>query len=166
VLLPGLSPLMPVVNTSDLDNAIRTAAYDLQRRARNRRKVIFVVSNGVASFSERHDYPETRKFLLENGIVVYGIGQGNSWLFRKVDPIKKYAGPTGGEVFYPWKTRAFAETYARISEAARNQYVLGYISTNKAEGEDFRGISVRLSNERHFAGHVRHRRGYYARPEN
>lgn len=162
VLLPGLSPLMPVVNTSDLDNAIRTAAYDLQRRARNRRRVIFVVSNGVASFNERHDYPETKKFLLENGVVVYGVGQGNSFLFRKVDPIKKYAEPTGGEIFYPWKTRAFTETYQRISEAARNQYVLGYTSQNKAEEETYRKISVRLTNKHHLVGRIRHRGGYYA----
>src|SRR5262249_3065167 len=31
----------PMLFPSRLDNAIRTAAYDLQRRARNRRKVIF-----------------------------------------------------------------------------------------------------------------------------
>jgi Ca-activated chloride channel family protein len=165
VLLPGLSPLMPVVNTSDLDNAIRTAAYDLQRRARNRRKVIFVVCNGVVSFSDRHDYPETKKLLLENGIVVYGIGQGNSFLFRKVDPIKKYAGPTGGEIFYPWKTRAFAETYQRISEAARNQYVLGYTPQTRVQEETYRKITVRLTSEHHPVGHVRHRGGYYAIPQ-
>ena len=164
VVLPGLSKLMPVVNDSDLDNAIMTAAYDLQRRARNRRKVIFVVSNGVVSFSERHDQPETKKFLLEKGIVVYGIGQGNSFLFRKVDPIKKYAGPTGGEVFYPWKTRAFAETYQRISVAARNQYILGYTPQNKAQEETYRRISVRVTNNHHIVGHVRHRAGYYALP--
>ncbi|HEX2522229.1 MAG TPA: VWA domain-containing protein, partial [Terriglobia bacterium] len=66
----------PKLNVTFLDNAILTAAYDLQRRAKNRRKVIFVVSNGIASPAERRAYPDTKKVLLKNGIVVYGIGQG------------------------------------------------------------------------------------------
>ena len=154
-------PYAPKLNTSFLDNAIATAAYDLQRRAKNRRKVIFVVSNGVVSPSERQAYSETRKYLMKNQIVVYGIGQGNSLLFRKVDPLKKYTEPTGGEVLYPWKTRAFTEAYQKVSQAARNQYVLGYVPRDLAEEETYRSISVRVI-QKGFEGRVRHHRGYYA----
>ncbi len=163
LLLPWASPLAfaPVVNTSSLDNAIRTAADDLQRRGRNRRKVIFVVSNGVTSARDRGSYLETRKYLLQNSIVVYGIGQGNSLVFRKVDPLKRYTGPTGGEAFYPWKTKAFSETYQKISEAARNQYVLGYSPQNEQKDGTYRNISVRVTRNG-FAGKVRYRKGYFA----
>jgi VWFA-related protein len=151
----------PKLNTTFLDNAILTAAHDLQRRARNRRKVIFVVSNGIASPAERRAYPDTKKVLLKNGIVVYGIGQGNSFLFRKVDPLKKYTEPTGGEVLYPWKTRAFCEAYQRVSQAARNQYVLGYVPLGLSAEETYRTITVRVI-QKDFDGNVRHRKGYYA----
>jgi VWFA-related protein len=160
-LVDGLTADMPRLNTSFLDNAILTAAYDLQRRARNRRKVIFVVSNGIASPAERRAYPDTKKVLLKNGIVVYGIGQGNSFLFRRVDPLKKYTEPTGGEVLYPWKTRAFCEAYQRVSQAARNQYVLGYVPLGLSAEETYRTITVRVI-QKDFDGNVRHRKGYYA----
>ena len=161
ITVPTTLAYAPKLNTTFLDNAILTATYDLQRRARNRRKVIFVVSNGMSSPAERAAYPETKKVLLKNGIVVYGIGQGNSFLFRKVDPLKKYAEPTGGEVFYPWKTRAFSEAYQRVSQAARNQYVLGYVPHGLTEEETYRTITVRVI-QKDFEGSVRHREGYYA----
>jgi VWFA-related protein len=161
IRVAGLSKNMPRLNTSFLDNAIMTAAYDLTRRAQDRRKVILVASNGVVSPSERRNYPQTRKYLIQNDILVYGIGLGNSTLFRKVDPLKKYAEPTGGEVLYPWKTRAFAETYQKISQAARNQYVLGYVPQNLVQPETYRSIEVRVLREG-WECKVRHRKGYFA----
>jgi len=97
----------------------------------------------------------------QNSIAVYGIGAGNSLLFKKVDPLRKYADSTGGRVFYPWKTRGFAETYQRISETARNQYVLGYVQSNDLKDGEYRSIVVRL-NRAGFAGKVRNRKSYYA----
>jgi VWFA-related protein len=151
----------PRLNTSFLDNAISAAAHDLQSRAAYRRKLIFVVSNGVTSAAERQTFTETRRFLIENSIAVYGIGTGNSLLFKKIDPLKKYAESTGGRVFYPWKTRGLAETYQGISETARNQYVLGYVPNNDLKDGGYRSIGVRL-NRPEFAGRLRHRKGYYA----
>ena len=119
------------------------------------------MSNGVTSAAERQTFAETRRVLIQNSIVVYGIGAGNSLLFRKVDPLKKYADATGGRVFYPWKTRGFAETYQRISETARNQYVLGYVPTNNPKDGGYRSIAVRLKRPE-FAGKIRCRKGYYA----
>ena len=46
--------------------------------------MIFIVSNGVTSARDRGTYPETKKYLLQNGILVYGIGQGNSLIFRRM----------------------------------------------------------------------------------
>src|SRR5262245_25900586 len=151
----------PFLNTSFLDTAISDAAHDLQRRGKDRRKVIFVVSNGVTSAAERQTFAETRRFLLEKSVVVYGIGAGNSLLFRRVDPLKKYTDATGGEVFYPWKTGSFAETYHKISETARNQYLLGYVPANELKDGGYRAITVRLTRSG-FAGKVRHRKGYFA----
>jgi VWFA-related protein len=151
------------VNTTSLDRAIRTAAHDLQRRGKNHRRVIFAVSYGMTSASERQTYKQTKRYLLQNGIVVYGLGQGNSFLFRKVDPLKKYTEPTGGEVFYPFKHRAFSETYQKISETARNQYILGYMPRNEVKEITYRRITVRVV-RRESVANVRNRDGYYAVP--
>ena len=161
VMAPTSLAYAPRLNTSFLDNAISAAAHDLERRGAHRRKVIFVVSNGVTSAAERQTFAETRRLLIQNSIAVYGIGAGNSLLFKKVDPLRKYADSTGGRVFYPWKTRGFAETYQRISETARNQYVLGYVQSNDLKDGEYRSIVVRL-NRAGFAGKVRNRKGYYA----
>jgi VWFA-related protein len=153
----------PMIFPSSLDNAVMTAALDLQRRGVNRRKVVFVVCNGVTSIPDRKSYSQTKRYLLQNGIVVYGLGQGNSLLFRKVDSLKKYTEPTGGEVFYPFRHRAFSETYQRISQAARNQYVLGYMPDNEVKEVTYRRITVRVVG-RESVANVRNREGYYAVP--
>ncbi len=166
VLGPGL-PLLdyaPVIYASHLDSAIMAAVYDLQRRPKSRRKIIFVVSNGVVAASDRQSYPTTKRYLLNHSITVYGIGQGNSFLFRKVDPLKKYAEPTGGEVFYPIKRKAFSEAYQKISETARNQYILGYVPQVKGKAPGYRRIRVRVT-RKGFVGNVRSRQGYYAGPQ-
>jgi VWFA-related protein len=159
--IDGLTADAPRLNTSFLDDAISTAAHDLQRRGRNRRKVIFVVSNGVTSGAERQTFTDTRRFLMQNSIVVYGLGAGNSLLFRKIDPLKKYTDSTGGKVFYPWKTGSFSETYRRISETARNQYLLGYVPVNDLKNGGYRSITVRLTRPE-FGGRISHRKGYLA----
>jgi VWFA-related protein len=163
IVVPSSLAYAPMIFPSWLDNAIMTAASDLQRRGANRRKVVFVICNGVTSIPDRKTYPQTKQYLLQNGIVVYGIGQGNSSLFRKVDPLKKYTEPTGGEVFYPFRHRAFSETYQKISETARNQYVLGYMPHNEVEEITYRSIIVKVT-KKEFAGTVRSRKGYYALP--
>jgi VWFA-related protein len=163
IVVPTSLAYAPMIVPSWLDNAVMTAASDLQRRGANRRKVVFVVSNGVTSIPDRKTYPQTKQFLLQNGILVYGLGQGNSWLFRKVDPLKKYTEPTGGEVFYPFRHRAFSETYQKISETARNQYVLGYMPHNEVDEITYRSIIVKVT-KNEFTGTVRSRKGYYALP--
>jgi VWFA-related protein len=163
IVVPTSLAYAPVIFPSWLDNAVMTAASDLHRRGANRRKVVFVICNGVNSIPDRKTYPQTKQYLLQNGIVVYGIGQGNSLLFRKVDPLKKYTEPTGGEVFYPFRHRAFSETYQKISETARNQYVLGYMPHNEVDEMTYRSITVQVA-KKEFTGTVRSRKGYYALP--
>jgi len=127
-----------------LNDAILEAAYALQPRGKERRKIIFVVSNGVVSTSDKKRYLETKEYPLRNQIIVFCIGQGNSSLFRKVDPLRKYTEPTGGEVLYPWRAGAFAAAYQKVSQSARNRYVLGYTPANLGQ-ETCRKIEVRVT---------------------
>ena len=67
--------------------------------------------------------------LQQREITVFGIAQGASMLYRRLNTLTRYANPTGGAVFYPVKNSGFAETYQKITQMARNKYVLGFMPT-------------------------------------
>jgi hypothetical protein len=74
-----------------------------------------------------------------------------------------YSKATGGEAWFPDSQSDLELCYSLSTEAARNQYVLGYVSTNKrpAVGVTFREIKVQVARS---GVEVRHRKGYYQTP--
>ncbi len=159
----GRVPPPKTLNTH-IDDAVFTAAQELRRRSRNRRKVIVMISNGQNAPGNRNSYESTLEAILSSEIVVYGIAQGTALLYRKMNSLTKYAHSTGGAVFYPVKSGSFPGTYQKIAQMARNQYVLGYVPQNDVEKVTFRRISVRIKNKEIKAGNVRNRKGYYSVP--
>ena len=102
--------------------------------------------------------------VLSSDIAIYGIAQGSALLYRKLNTLTKYAGATGGAVFYPVRTSAFSDSYQKITQMARNQYVLGYVPQNEVHKVTFRRISVKVKNVEVKGANVRSRKGYYAVP--
>jgi VWFA-related protein len=145
-----------------LNDAIFTAASDLTKRERDRRKIVLDISNGETNGSD-HSFDETVRTLLEAGIEVYAIGLDSTFLTRKVSVLADYAKTTGGDVYFVRSVQSLEQSYAQSTEQARNQYVLGYISTNKVSGTEpvFRDIEVKVAK----AGlETLHRKGYYQYP--
>jgi VWFA-related protein len=139
-----------------LNDAILQAAQDLARRGPTRRKVLFVISDGMESGSSA-GYREVLKVLLSRQITVYGVGVGNAALpgygqAQQVhipgmgygDILPKYASATGGEVFNEFGQRAIEQAYSRLTEEARNQYTIGY-STRATASSAYRSIEVRVN---------------------
>ena len=62
-----------------LNDAILKAALDLAKRPRERRKVIFIISDG-REYHSNASYRDVLKVLLSNNIMVYAIGVGGSAL--------------------------------------------------------------------------------------
>ncbi|PYV43963.1 MAG: hypothetical protein DMG06_08565 [Acidobacteria bacterium] len=147
-----------------IDDAVFAASQELRRRAKERRKVIIIISNGQNAPGNRNSYESTMESVLTSDIVLYGIGQGSALLGRKFNTLTKYADATGGAVFYPMKTSSFSDSYQRIAQMARNQYVLGYVPPNDVQKVTFRRISVRVKNLEVKVSNVRSRKGYYAIP--
>ena len=56
--------------------------------------------------------------------------------------LKKLAHETGGRVLYPNSFGQLNDVYAEVAEELRNQYTLGYISTNKKKDGNYRRIAV------------------------
>lgn len=76
--------------------------------------------------------------------------------------LRKLAYETGGRVLYPNSFGQLDNIYAQVDEELRNQYTVGYISTNKMKDGSYRRIEVRV-NEPDAA--VSARPGYYAPDE-
>ena len=117
----------------------------LRDRGRDRRKIIFLISNG-ANGKNRMTYEETIQLLLSGDISVYSIAVGSSLPLLKqgTSLLAKYATATGGDFFYASKQRDLERLYAKVAEEARTQYTIAYVPHNPAGKKDYHSIEVRI----------------------
>jgi VWFA-related protein len=153
-----VDPTDPTVQTAIkesvvLNDAILTAAQELAKRDRTRRKVIFVISDGREVGSSA-SYADVMRVLLSRQIGVYGVGVEAVPLYNKVNKVRvpglgygnilpKYASATGGDVFTEISADAIETAYGRLTEEARNQYTLGY-TARATPSSAYRTIEVRV----------------------
>jgi VWFA-related protein len=146
--------------TKALDDAVYQAAQLLKDRARGRRKIIFLLSDGInAPKFNKFKYSDVLKELLRNDIAVFSIGVGSAYFDRRFEHLSKYAHDTGGDVFYGLKSKAMEELYTRLTEEARNQYTIEYSPENTDNEETYHSIEVRVKRE---GLSVTARQGYYS----
>ena len=149
-------------STKALDDAVYAAAQLLKERdpERQRRKIIFLISDGVNGPKVNvNNYDTVLKELLRYNIAVYGVGVGGAFFERKFERLSKYAHDTGGDVYYGLKSRAIEELYARVTEEARNQYTLAYAPSGTDRGAEHHSIEVRVRRQ---GLTILAREGYYA----
>lgn len=155
-----------------LNDAVLEAALDLARRPADRRKILFVISDGRESGSNA-SYAEVLKVLLTRQISVYGMGVGSAAIpgYSQLERIRipgmgygnilpKYASATGGYVYNEFTQDAIEQTYARVTEEARNQYTIGY-NTRATPSSSHRTIEVRVDRP---GLKIYAREGYYPLP--
>ena len=148
--------------TKALDDAVYASAQLLKDRdpERRRRKIILLISDGVNGLrANKFNYDITIRELLRYNIAVYGIGVGSAYFDRRFERLSKYAHDTGGDVYYAMKSRAMEELYSRVTEEARNQYVLAYAPTGTNRGTEYHSIEVRVKRE---GLTILAREGYYS----
>jgi VWFA-related protein len=139
-----------------LNDAVLRAAIDLSHRDRQRRKIIFIVSDGREQGSIA-SYSDVLKVLLSNEVAVYSIAIDASAIpgYNKLGRIRfprqgtgnilpKYSAATGGEVYSEFNQDSIERAYAQVTEQARNQYTIGYSSPASAAGT-YRSIEVRVN---------------------
>jgi len=145
--------------TKALDDAVFEASQLLKDRGRDRRKIIFLISDGDNGKTNVNTYGNTVKELLRYGISVYSIGVGSGFYERKFSRLQSYAHDSGGDVYYAAKRKSLEELYSRVTEQARNQYTLGYNPRGNDRGKDYHAVEVRVRRE---GLDVRTREGYYS----
>ncbi len=146
-----------------------TALYDavtegLRRvRESNRdRKVLVVVSDGGDNASKA-SLDQVVKLAEQSSAVIYAIG-----IFDPDDPerntkaLTRLARATGGEAFFPDKLDEVVALCDGIAHDIRNQYTIGYVSTNDKRDDSYRRVRVAARSKDYGRLSVRTRSGYIA----
>ena len=139
-----------------LNDAILAAAKELTSRPVERRRVIYVVSDGK-EYGSKATYKDVLRYLQTNQIAVYGtlVGDSARWgqgyLSRFHLPFTMYDNrlvsyvlQTGGSLDSEKNLNGIEKSYQAIAEEARNQYTLGYYTHEPAFDGKYRSIDVRV----------------------
>jgi len=142
----------------DMDDAVYAAGEMLKSRGRDRRKIIFLISDGNNSRTNEHTLDQTLQLLLKSDISVYSISVGHALGQKESTRLERYATSTGGDTFYAGRERGLENLYASVTEQARNQYTLTFQPQDTDRSKDFHSIEVRV---RRPDLDVTARQGYY-----
>jgi Ca-activated chloride channel family protein len=149
----------------------RTALYDavylgldLIKGAKNDKKALILVTDGEDN-SSRYSPLEVREFAKESDAQIYGIGQEGNLNYGRSE-ITSIVSLTGGRAFFPHSFSELDYYIDLIHSELRNQYLLGYIPTNKVHDGRWRHIKVQLDAPKGLPKLVVNaKEGYYA-PKN
>jgi VWFA-related protein len=145
----------PTKESSVLNDALLRAAIDLSKRPADRRRVIFLISDGLEEGSDA-SYTEVLKVLLTHNISVYALGVDSAAIpiyqrlnrirvpyTRTANILEKYVSATGGQMFAELSKDAIERSYALLTGQARNQYTIGYYAKD-IPSTAYRSIEVRV----------------------
>lgn len=138
-----------------LYDAIWVTVKDLLSKEVGRR-VLVILSDGQDTQSDLSD-DDAIRVAQKQDVIIFGIGVEGDTNFGA---LKGFAKNTGGSFF---RSKAdlqrLREVFSEINKEIKNQYSIGYVSTNPARDGSFREIEIRVRGRNL---RVRHRRGYYA----
>lgn len=158
-----------------LFDAIFTAAQSLANRPLERRRVIYIVSDGK-EYGSKVKEKELIRYLQTNNISVYATLVGDSSLpgmgfldrihlplTMRDDALPRITAVTGGEVDPEFRPRGIENSFARLTETVRTQYTVGYYTHESPLDNRFRHIEIRVMRPNLT---VIAEDGYYPRPRN
>ncbi|HEV2115579.1 MAG TPA: VWA domain-containing protein [Terriglobales bacterium] len=151
----AMAQLPPPRTSHVLNDALLQAAVDLGKRDATRRKVIFIISDGM-DVDSTASYREVMKFLLTHNISVYAVAVSGAAIpgyntaervhipgLGRSNILPKYSAATGGQVFPAFTRNTIEKAYGELTREARNQYTIGY-TTRSAISSAYRDIEVRV----------------------
>lgn len=168
---PAPAPRTPSASRL-MHSAIHEAATALQERDPERQRIILLISDGTVSEPQTsvipgrtiNSFDKNVDLLLKNQIQVYSVDARSALLEKPSGMLDAYAKATGGDVYGGGDESDMAFALRRITEQARTQYVLGYVSTNTPTRLGInRKIEVKVGDPDQRLK-VNHRRGYLQLP--
>lgn len=163
----GLMMRTDARGTSKLRDAGMEAVRYLAREAKNEKKLIVIISDGLDNKSKvKRDFLTAA--LLESNILVYALAQSGNVDVSEVGAAAKELNmlteDTGGFAFHG-ETFANLQRYAeRIVREVQSQYLLTYSPANQNLDQKFRSITLTIEGPKKKEIQVRTKSGYYATP--
>jgi Ca-activated chloride channel homolog len=161
-----------------------TALYDAVylgiqklRQGHNRRKALLLVTDGEDNHS-RYTFDDVKELAKESDIRLFAIGipgyptlkLGSSMIdarkgshYPGQDILQELVDLTGGQAFFTRDLRKLDDFCAKISDSLRNEYVIGYVPTNRAKDGKWRKLHLKVNDVSHVSVHARS--GYNAPKE-
>jgi VWFA-related protein len=156
--------------THTLSDAILAAGKELQTRPKERRRVIYVISDGK-DMRSKASVREVIRFLQGNQETVYGtmVGDAATWgigyldrvhlpLIPQENVLPRYANATGGVLEAQFSAEGMERSFATIAKEIRTQYTLGFYSHLPTLDGRFRTLDVHVERPNL---EVKARSGYY-----
>ena len=147
-------------------------ALNHMRHGRHQKKSALIISDGGDNNS-RYTENEIKSLVREADVQIYAIGIYDPYGGRSTP--EEMSGPslltalaevTGGRQFSVDNLNDLPDVAAKIGLELRNQYVLGYVSTDRVKDGKWRKIKVKLNPPRGLPRlHVYAKTGYYAPTE-
>jgi Ca-activated chloride channel family protein len=159
--LEGAISKAPADGKTALYDAVVEAFERLQEGSRDK-KVLIVISDGGDNASAR-SLAHVLKMAEQSSAMIYTIG-----IFQEDDPdanpkvLSRLSQATGGEAFFPHQLSEVVAICERIARDIRNQYTIGYVSTNAARDGAYRAVRVVARATGHSKLFVRTRTWYIA----
>jgi VWFA-related protein len=118
------------------------------------KKAVLVLASGIDTFS-RLTLDKTLAKLKQTDVTVYGVGVAEQMFVRTIDnggltylqaqnQLKTFAEMTGGRTWFPRFDGEIPGIMADVAGSLRNEYSLGYVSTNTNHDGKYRKIKVEL----------------------
>ena len=152
----------PAIGTTALYDAIIEALKRLQQGTSDK-KVLIVISDGGDNASKA-SLDQVLKMAEQSSAMIYTIG-----IFEPEDPdrnpkvLQRLARETGGEAIFPTQLSETVEICERIARDIRDQYTIGYSSTNDKRDGTYHKVRLTARTNGNGKLSVRTRAGYQSR---
>ena len=146
-----------------LYDAVVASAAHIRESATLQKRVLLVVTDGRDNASQESLEETVHELQRADGPVVYVIAfvDQTKGATASIHALQTISQNTGGTAYFP-KDPSEVDTITKsIAFDIRNQYVIGYKSSNTASGHTFHSIEVQAYDANHHRLRVRTRTGYF-----
>lgn len=152
-------------STAIWDAVWATSNELLSDAAEESRRAIILLTDGEDTISQvkMHEAIERAQ---KADALIYTIGIGDSYNFGVNEGnLRKISEQTGGRAYFPHSERELREAFAQIQRDLREQYLIAYSPSNKAQDGTYRRIQIELVNPELRKQNLKltYRSGYFAK---
>ena len=152
-------------STAIWDAVWATSNELLSDAAEESRRAIILLTDGEDTISQVKMQDAIERAQKADALI-YTIGIGDSYNFGVNEgALRKISEQTGGRAYFPHSERELREAFAQIQRDLREQYLIAYSPSNKAQDGTYRRIQIELINPELRKQNLKltYRAGYFAK---